>query len=178
MVRKLECQSGFNFQLQSLPRSCLNLSISAEVGDFTLADRTFNPKIVIDLAVVFFLICFGLGYPILNRYDPGMVPGASDAAGYADAVRSPMSIAAYRIFVPALAKPFYWLANGRVATWDPARFGLLVATSILTASTAVAIVAIGLRCGLAYGTSLLGAMLFLVNFAVPELESGRLCRFR
>jgi hypothetical protein len=120
------------------------------------------------LGLLFFLISAGLGYPILNRYDPGKLPGMSDAAEYSGDVTSPMSIFSYRPFVPALAKPFYWLANGRFSTWNPALFGMLMAASILTAATAVTIIAIGLRCGFSYSTSLIGALLFLVNFAVPN----------
>lgn len=120
------------------------------------------------LGVVFLLICLGLGYPILNRYDPGKLPGTSDAADYSQMVTDPLSIASYRPFVPALAKPFYWLVKGRSGSWNPALFGLLAATSILTAATGVVIVAMGLRCGLSYGISLLGAMLFLANFAVAN----------
>jgi hypothetical protein len=45
---------------------------------------------------------------------------------------------------------------------------MLVATSILTAATALPIIAIGVRCGLSYVTSLVGAMLFLFNFAIPN----------
>lgn len=119
------------------------------------------------LWLLFFMICFGLGYPILNRYDPGKVPGTSDAASYCDAVRAPLSLS-YRIFVPALAKPFYLLGKGRLGSWDAARFGLLVASSILSASTAIAIVVIGERCGFPFATSLVGAMLFLFDFAVPN----------
>ncbi len=128
----------------------------------------FSVRKALLLGPLFFLICFGLGYPILNRYDPGKIPGTSDAAGYCDMVRNPLHIASYRPLVPALAKPFYWMAEGRIASWDPALFGMLVATSILTAATAVTIIAIGLRCGLSYVTSLAGTMLFLVNFAVPN----------
>jgi hypothetical protein len=132
-----------------------------------------RPQISIRNALIiwplFFMICFGLGYPILNRYDPGKVPGTSDAAGYCETVRAPLSIS-YRAFVPWLAKPFYLLAKRRIASWDPALFGMLMATSILTASTAVAIVAIGLQCGFEYTTSLLGAFLFLVNWVVPNLN--------
>lgn len=120
------------------------------------------------IGLLFFLICFGLGYPILNRYDPGKIPGTSDAAGYCDAVRSPLRIASYRPLVPMLAKPFYWIAVGHMESWDPALFGMLMATALLSAATAVTIVALGLRCGLAYSTSLLGALLFLVNFSVPN----------
>jgi hypothetical protein len=120
------------------------------------------------LGLLFFLICAGLGYPILNRYDPGKLPGTSDAAEYCNEVTSPLSVFSYRPLVPALAKPFYWMASGRIATWNPALFGMLMAASILTAATAVTIIAIGLRCGFSYATSLLAALLFLVNFAVPN----------
>lgn len=119
------------------------------------------------LWVLFFMICFGLGYPILNRYDPGRIPGTSDAAGYCSQVRDPLTLS-YRIFVPALAKPFYLLAKGRIGTWDPALFGLLVASSILTAATAIVIIAIGLRCHFPFMTALVGAMLFVFDFAVPN----------
>ena len=118
------------------------------------------------LGVLFSLICFGLGYPIVNRYDPGRIGGTSDAAGYCEMVRNPLSIASYRPFVPALAKPFFWAANGRSGSWDPALFGMLASTSILTAATAVVIVAIGLEIGFGYSASLLGALLFLLNFDV------------
>ena len=134
--------------------------IESVLDDFSVRRR-------ITLWGLFFLICFGLGYPILNRYDPGKVPGTSDAAYYSDAVRAPVSFS-YRALVPALARPFYLLGKGRIGTWDPALFGLLVASSILTASTAIAIIAIGLRCGFAFMTSLVGAMLFLFNFAVAN----------
>lgn len=119
------------------------------------------------LWIIFFLICLGLGYPILNRYDPGKVPGTSDAADYCDMVRAPVSLS-YRIFVPALAKPFYLLGKGHIGTWDPALFGMLISSSILTASTAITIIVIGLWAGLEYSTSLIGAMLFVVNFAVAN----------
>ena len=120
------------------------------------------------LSALFFLICFGLGYPILNRYDPGKVPGTYDASVYCAEVTGTLSIASYRPFVPALAKPFYWIAKGRIATWNPALFGMLMATSLLTAATATVIIAIGLRSQCPYSTSLVAALLFLVNFAVPN----------
>jgi len=128
----------------------------------------FSTRNALLVGVLFFLICFGLGYPILNRYDPGTIGGTSDAAGYCNEVTGPLSIASYRPLVPALAKPFYWMAKGRIASWNPALFGMLMTTSLLTAGTAVVIIAIGLRCSLSYVTSLVGAMLFLMNFAVPN----------
>lgn len=127
----------------------------------------FSIRKLVFLWVLFFIVCFGLGYPILNRYDPGKIPGASDAADYCKAVRSPLALS-YRIFVPALAKPFYLLGRGRLGSWDPALFGMLIASSILSASTAIVIIAIGIRNGFSYTTSLVGSMLFLLNFSVSN----------
>jgi hypothetical protein len=125
-------------------------------------------KIVL-IWTLFFLICFGLGYPTLNRYDPGKVPGTADAEVYASMVSGALKADNYyRVFVPWVAKPFFWLANGRLGTWNPALFGMLVATSILTASTAIVTLLMGLRCGYSYVTSLVAAMLFLLNFVVPN----------
>ena len=118
------------------------------------------------LGMLFGLICFGLGYSTLNRYDPGKIEGTPDAADYTETVRIPLDIASYRPFVPALAKPFYWAVDGHSGSWDPVLFGMLASTSILTALTAVLIVAIGLEVGFAYSVSLLGALLFLLNFVV------------
>ncbi|MGO8756488.1 MAG: hypothetical protein ACLQG3_00030 [Terracidiphilus sp.] len=128
----------------------------------------FPARKTVLLWVLFLVICFGLGYPILNRYDPGKIPGTSDAADYCRMVQEPLSVFSYRPLVPALAKPFYWIAQGRAASWNPALFGMLAAASVLTAATAVTLIAIGLRCGFCFSTSLVGALLFLVNFAVPN----------
>jgi hypothetical protein len=121
------------------------------------------------LWTLFVAFCFGLGYPTLNRYDPGKTPGASDAAAYCDLVRAPYHIA-YRAFVPWIARPFYLAAKGHIRTWDPALFGMLTANSMLTAGTMVGIIAIGLRCGLPWATSLTAAFLFLVDWVVPNLN--------
>src|SRR5437879_13265240 len=81
------------------------------------------------LFCVFFLIACGLGYPILNRFDPRQTPGLSDVKIYASLVTGTASPdfghVRFRVLVPWLAKPFYRLARGRVATWDPVMFGLL-----------------------------------------------------
>lgn len=136
--------------------------------------------------LLFFLICLGLGYPPLNRYDPAQLEGTSDAGayrnmvmGYQPRVASPTKGPAerftqsenhYRVLVPYVAKPFYWLARGHVRTWDAALFGLLAANAIFTATTACFLVAIGHRLGLDDSTVLLGATLYLLNFCVANLN--------
>jgi hypothetical protein len=138
------------------------------------------------LWVLFFLICMGLGYPPLNRYDPGKLEGTSDVAEYRAIVagrESPGAAGAmgvfdrlalsenyYRILVPYAARPFYWLVRGHVGSWDPALFSLLIANSIFTATTACLLVVIGLRLTLDTSTALLATTLFLLNFCIANLS--------
>ena len=129
------------------------------------------------LFCIFFLIACGLGYPVLNRFDPRQTPGLSDVKGYASIVTGTAIVDAgdmryrrFRVLVPWLARPFYWLARGRVGTWDPAMFGLLVANSFFAAGTGVLIVILGNRALGSSDAGLVGALLYLVNFAVPNLR--------
>ena len=138
------------------------------------------------LFCVFFLIACGLGYPILNRFDPRQTPGLSDVKTYAAIVtgntagleagltEEDMRFRRFRVLVPWLARPFYRLARGRFATWDPVMFGLLVADSLFIAGTAVLIVVLGVALGRrnlgSPAAGLIGALLYLLNFAVPNLR--------
>lgn len=118
---------------------------------------------------LFFLICFSLGYPTLNCYDP-RIAGNTDSVQYYKLVTgSPQDAAGhwrYRVLVPYLAKPFYWLAKGRVGTWDPVFFGLLVVNASFCATSALLLVVLGHRMFSDYAVALLGALLYLLNFAV------------
>lgn len=129
------------------------------------------------LFCIFFLIACGLGYPVLNRFDPRQTPGLSDVRTYASLATGTggldaedMRFRRFRVLVPWLAKPFYLLARGRLATWDPVMFGLLAADSLFVAGTAVLIVVLGRSKLGASAAGLVGALLYLVNFAVPNLR--------
>ena len=131
------------------------------------------------LFCIFFLIAGGLGYPILNRFDPRQTPGLSDVKTYAALVTGTAGLDAedmrfrrFRVLVPWLARPFYWLARGRSSScsWDPVMFGLLAADSLFVAGTAVLIVILGNRKLGSSAVGLVGALLYLVNFAVPNLR--------
>jgi hypothetical protein len=125
------------------------------------------------LLVVFFCICCGLGYTTLNRYDPGKAAGTSDAAGYYELMvrgpdRPPADID-QRILIPYLARPLWWLAQGRVGSWDPGWFALLVVNAAFVAATASMTFAISAR----YcegSTAMLGSLLFLLNYAVANMD--------
>jgi len=134
---------------------------------------------------VFFGICWGLGYPTLNRYDPRSVPGTGDSAAYYRLVtekpEESMGFRGYRLLVPSVAKPFYHLAAGRVRTWDPVFFSLLIANAMFCSTTACLIVSVGRQVVGDYSVALLAAALYLLNFTVSNsqlsamVDSGEAC---
>ena len=124
---------------------------------------------------LFFAICFGLGYPSLSRYDPRQVEGLGDAANYyrlatGEDASTMREVFRCRILLPYLARPFYLLANGRLRTWNAGFFALLVVSSFFCATTACFVVAIGLKLSFNVSEALLGATLYLLNFAVSNLQ--------
>jgi len=120
------------------------------------------------LWLVLFLICLGLGYPTLNRYDP-RATGLTDVRAYYALVEGkPEQIKdhrRHRVLVPLLARPFYRLAMGRLGTWDPVLVGLLAANALLTATTTLLLIRLGDP-----RTSLLGGMLYLLNFDTANMK--------
>ncbi len=123
------------------------------------------------LWLLFFLICFGLGYPTLNRYDAHKL--GPDWVGYYDTVLHRDVIGDFpfneRVLVPAVARPFYLLARGHVGTWDPVWFGLLMANSLFAATAAFLLLRIGLRVLGDLPLALLACTLYLLNFVVANL---------
>ena len=123
---------------------------------------------------LFFLIAFGLGYPTLNRYDPRAVPGLIDVKSYAAIVTgAPVpghEHLRFRVLLPWIARPFYRVAEGRLHTWDPVMFGLLSSDSLFVAATALLLVVLGTRQIGSYALSLVASLLYLINFAVPNLR--------
>jgi len=126
------------------------------------------------LLCLFFLIAWGLGYPTLNRYDPRQTPGLSDVRSYAALVTGTSTLETghmrFRVLIPWIARPFYHLAKGEFGSWNPVMFGLLVANSLFVAATALLIVLLGTRQLDRYAVSLVASLLYLLNFAVPNLR--------
>src|SRR5690242_14644763 len=93
------------------------------------------------LWLMFVFICFGLGYPTLNRYDPTHTGGIIDSGHYFQLVISgPRAVDGqyrYRILVPYLAKPVFLAVVNRLGTWNPVSFALLVVNSAFCATSAL-----------------------------------------
>lgn len=121
--------------------------------------------------LLFLLIAFGLGYPTLNRYDarelgPDWNVYYKMVTGQATQYDAPFC---YRVLVPELAKPFYLAAKGRVHSWNPVFFGLLISNSLFCATATLLLLLLGLRILGNLPVALLACTLYLLNYVVPNL---------
>ncbi len=137
--------------------------------------RTSRSRLAL-LYVLFFLICCGLGYPSLNRVDfRAGVGGLNDVRGYAAMVEAPpISMeglhTSFRVLLPYMAKPIYRAALGHIGTWDPVMFSLLVVDALFVAGTSlVLVIVVDCQFG-SYSIALGSALLYMLNFAVPNLR--------
>ena len=125
------------------------------------------------LWLVLFLVCMGLGYPTLNRYDPRQTAGLSDTQIYYDlAVRGPAQVdpqLRYRLLVPTLARPVGKLVRGHLGTWDPVFFGFLTVNSFFTATTAFLLAILGSRLLASDAAGLFAGALYLLNFETANI---------
>lgn len=86
-----------------------------------------------------------------------------------------------RVLVPYVARPFYWFAQKYLPSWNAGFFGLLMANAFFCATTACLIASIGSRLLNDAGTALFAAALYLLSFAIPNLQlaglidSGEAC---
>jgi hypothetical protein len=127
--------------------------------------------------LTFFFICLGLGYPVLNRFDPTTVEGCSDSLQYHRLVSGEVDPSVghqlrTRVLLPWVARPFDSIAQGRVGTWNPIAFGLLVASALFTATGVLILLSIGKACVPSPQTAFAGSLLYLLNFAVSSKQLG------
>jgi hypothetical protein len=123
--------------------------------------------------LLFFLISLGLGYAAVQRYDPRATPGLSDAAVYYRLVAGEEVLARemrFRVLVPSVAKLVYKLTARFLDNPRAVFLALLISNSIFCATTACLLVAVGIRVSGSLATTLLGATLYLLNFAVMHLQ--------
>ena len=135
--------------------------------------RTSVPRLGF-LFCVFLLIALGLGYPVLNRFDPRQTPGLSDVRSYAALVRGERNPGPahlqFRVLIPFMARPIYHLANGRIGTWDPVMLALMAVDALFVAATALLIVVLGDRELCDWPITLVASLLYFLNFSVPNMR--------
>jgi hypothetical protein len=124
------------------------------------------------LSFLLFAICFGLGYPTLNRYNPPSIPGMTDTVQYSNLVgNGPQAAVAhwnYRVLVPFLAKPVYWAVRGRLGTWDSISFALLVVNSAFCAAAAFIVIILAKMLSANSAAAILAGFAYLLNFTVAN----------
>ena len=77
-----------------------------------------------------------------------------------------------RPLVPWVARPIFRASEGRLPSWDPVAFGLLVASSLFTATGALILLQIGRAHVASESTALAGTLLYLLSFAVHNKHLG------
>jgi len=121
-----------------------------------------------------FSICFGLGYPTLGRYDPTADPGLSDSLQYFRLVQQGPQAAVghwkYRILVPYLAKPVYWVVRGRLGNWNPVSFALLIVNSVFCAAAAFIVSLLAYQVSANGTVAIAAAFAYLLNFLVSNFH--------
>ena len=143
-----------------------------------MPDRTQGTGHLSKLLVwaTFVLVCFGLGYPTLNRYDPRQL--LPDAGTYAKLAQDgPADIATpfrFRVLIPILAHSVAEIAKGHTGTWDPLLLGFLVVNSLFAATTALLILIIGESLLMDSSAALFASALYLLNFAVSNAHLAAL----
>jgi hypothetical protein len=127
------------------------------------------------LFYLFFMICLGLGYPTLNRYDPSRTGGTIDSKQYFNMVKNGIQSAEghwrYRVLIPYAAKPISWLVKDRIGTWNYLSFSLLFINSLFCAASALMIIFIGVEIVGDFSVSLTGSLLYLLS---SQVSNGQL----
>jgi uncharacterized membrane protein len=123
------------------------------------------------LECLFFLICLGLGYPTLNRYD--RQHRDPDTVRYREMVidgsKSVSQHFAHRVLIPYAAHLFYKMTENRMGSWDAGYFGLLIVNAFFISGAAALLVVIASKVTADANVGLLTGTLYLLNFAVPNL---------
>jgi hypothetical protein len=126
---------------------------------------------------LFFLVCLGLGYAAVQRYEPRTTAGLNDSALYYRLVSGDEVEARdirFRALVPLIAKPFYLLARKFLAPERAVYLALLISNSIFCATTACLLIAVALRVAGSLALALLAGALYLLNFAVVNFQLAAL----
>jgi hypothetical protein len=137
---------------------------------------TGEPRRLLIHWLLFFVIALGIGYPAVSRFDPRTVPGCADASKYYEMVTGEPKAASQQLLrplVPSVARPIYQLSAGRLPSWDPVAFGLLIASALFSATGALILLHIGrVHVGAPAGTALAATLLYFLNFAVHNKHLG------
>jgi len=136
-----------------------------------LNSNILEKKIIpnVKILFIFFLICLGLGYAVLNRFDPASLVSMNDTAFYTAIVINGIDGVSAdfpdRILVPYLAH-LVFLIIPKIGSWNMVNFALLIVNSFFTSLSAMLILKMSYKITKKIEYSILSCMFFLLNFHV------------
>jgi hypothetical protein len=74
----------------------------------------------------------------------------------------------YRVLVPYLAKPIYWIVRGRLGSWDPTAFAMLIVNSVFCTAATLFVSMLGFRVSGSCSVGVVAAFAYLLNFSVAN----------
>ena len=120
------------------------------------------------------MICLGLGYAVLNRFDPGLLSALSDVKMYGEMIKNDVSIwnqeidspvIRNRFLVPYMAKIIYFNMPS-IGSFNMINASLLIVNSFFTALSAMVILKMSYRITKNYEYSIVASIFFLLNFNI------------
>ncbi len=120
----------------------------------------------------FFIVCLSLGYGVLNRFDPTLLPALVDINSYSNIVQNGISSfeqnspgVRHRILVPYIAHIVY-LITPSIGSWNMISFSLLVVNSLFTSFSALFILKMSYKFTNKLEFSITACLIFLLNFHI------------
>jgi len=123
------------------------------------------------LWLLFLILCVGLGYQGVQRYDVRISGGMGDVRVYYQMTeygagwQEPIWL--HRALIPALARPIFLAIKGRTGSWDAVYLSLHVWNAFFCSLTALLVYLLGSRLARP-ATGLVAAFLYLLNFQVTN----------
>lgn len=126
------------------------------------------------LFITFFFITAGLGYAVLNRYDPEQLEALSDVFYYKDIVKNGVSsissdLRSNRIFLPMLAHALYVILPDQMGSWSVTAFSMLFTNSLFCSLSALLTFKLALLITKRSSLALIASLLYLLNFSVTNV---------
>ncbi len=126
------------------------------------------------LFLMFMTMCFSLGYPVLNRYDPRTIEGVGcDATEYYKMAEFKYTEAdapfRFRVLIPTLAGLVFPVVSRLCPhSWNPMFLSLLFVNALFLSSTALFLLFLALHLKLGTTASILAPFLFLTGFPIAN----------
>ena len=138
--------------------------------------KQINHEVIIYFMIfsIFFFISVGLGYAVLNRYDPTALNALSDTVLYSNIVERGLDAVTYdpygrstRILLPMIANFFYEILP-QLGTWNMTALSMLISTSIFSALSGLFIFILGFNLTKNSFVAILASLLYLSNYSVTN----------